>query len=241
MKRIVYILCAVIALVGCSKSGSSSSSGNVASVTITSGSSSYIYNFDYNSSGKVSALSMEYNGNVYEVKYKYSSNSVTATFYEDDYDSDDITASLNSDGTIKSIDYDGDLIEYSYSNGELTSATEGSSTWYVTWENGNMTETKYKTYTANVYEYSSSILNNASIDLNMFMSNSEHSYYLFYSEEIGFIQSIGGIHSKYMMTNCYEEGYKYDIEYEFDEKGRISQGKWSKYGSSYITADITYY
>ncbi len=131
--------------------------------------------------------------------------------------------------------------EYTYSNTLLASCTayeDGSydSKSSCTWSDGNMTN-----FGDDIFKYSSS-LNQYSIDLNMFVTNSEELSLYLYGELFGYLMDIDGIHSKNMISQCTEEGYTYDIEYTTDSQGRITSATWDKYnnGKGY-SFEVKYY
>lgn len=214
----------------------------------------YVLTFEYDDNNCITKMTASDSYESETCTFTYSDSKISSTYvYAGDYnESATFEAVLNTDNTmdylaISSAYTEGsytekytEKYEYTYSNALLSNFKiyeDGS--YYKTknciWSDGNMTKLG-----DDIFEYSSS-LNQYSIDLNMFITNSEELDYL-YGPLFGFLMEIEGIHSKNMISQCTEEGYTYDITYTTDSDDLITSVKWDKYNNGNGRGfDVIYY
>ncbi len=134
---------------------------------------------------------------------------------------------------------DTESFTYDSSNGKVVSytreANNSTTTAPVIWEGDNI-----KAIGADIFTYSTTMLNDCNIDLNAFVTNSEELD--IFGDCNLLLRDVEGIHSKYMIASCSEEGYTYDVEYTTDSAGRITMAKLDKYGKgAYYVTYFEYY
>ncbi|MFI3306495.1 MAG: hypothetical protein R3Y68_08300 [Rikenellaceae bacterium] len=234
MKKLFYTLLisamVVVATTSCNKNDSDYSNASGAVSQISDG--DYTINFNYDSSGRVVNVSTN-DGESYNFSYDGSTISSTISYSEPGYWANSLLeVELDSDGTITTAtmeesDSEGDYYEsiytYTSDNGKVTSINADGRNCSVSWSGDDIKVLDDDVFSPSQYK------NDYSIDLNMFLTNSEEISDLFGGEYFGFNKEIKGIHSEYLIDECAEEGETYEVIYETNSEGKITKASWDKY------------
>lgn len=195
----------------------------------------------YDSQQRVSQVTYIEDGYMETYSYSYSSDSIILTIEcrddEDSY-SGKFCAYLDESGYITRVDeYDDgifyDRFIFTYSNGLVASANSDIATWDV---NCNMTNVGDDEFT-----YNTALLNNANLDINMFLTNSEELSFPLLGTTLTYLSNVKGFRSTNMIDSCNEEGRNYNVYYQTDSQGRVVEASWSKYGTGSSSISVTYY
>lgn len=179
MKFLGFALMAVLASVGFTACGSDDGDGGgnpsgkrLVKMTEESSSKTYVYEFTYDSQGRVVKVNLTKNGESNgSYTYAYSTNSITETHNYSSGSSRKTQYTLEDGRIVKKVYASGsDAYIYTYNDGYLATrsytysgSTSPSSVYTYSWSNGNMVsesrESKTKTY-----EYTNHIAPSAPID-----------------------------------------------------------------------------